>query len=558
MANDGENPRAAGSTRSNGALGRTETTRRRGFCLAALFVCLIVSFATPSWSDGIFIPPRAVARVPGVPNQRALIVFRNGVENLAIESSFEGEGNEMAWIIPVPARPTEIARASSGLFTTIEAALQPELIYGATKILPIGMFVLSWGLFMVATGRWMPLNSFLIAAGLLFVVFYGLAMQETLGDNSGPRVGGMRVSDSRAIGDYDVRVLEGGSPAILNEWLAANSFRELPSEGEAIVSDYILRNWSFVVARLRREGGGVCRPHPLMLTFPADAPVYPMRLTQLAHSDLHLELAVIAEQQAVASGMHTTFADAFDKTESSLSLRHNGKVKCSVSHTFGASFALPCLLELAGDSCVITRLNASLSHNDSWNDIRIGFKELRPERAIVYSKHAARLRSLGWGSLTAGCLLLSGLGLCRKQRTPDFHAPAVSRLAIVACSCAAIAYAFVFLNTRQAEIAEEPREEKGVSIGDACEALRQYKKIVSKMSVKEVENYLQDALDGNRNCLTGEPFRVEEAPGGLTVLQDERGIVVRYFDVPPVGFGILGEPVDMLVARHEKPAGASQ
>jgi hypothetical protein len=76
-------------------------------------VTLLSSAALP---DGGFITYHAERSV--IPDQRAIVAYRNGIEKLVIESSFAGHGKDVGWIIPVPAAPNRI-EAVSPIFTRL-------------------------------------------------------------------------------------------------------------------------------------------------------------------------------------------------------------------------------------------------------------------------------------------------------------------------------------------------------------------------------------------------------------------------------------------------------
>src|SRR5512137_938443 len=93
---------------------------------AVLFFCLL---AIPGriLADGCVIAPTAVAKVQ-IPDQRALIHFANGTETLVIDTSFQGEGTNFAWIIPVPSVP-QIEAATQGLFPTLQGLFAPKVLH---------------------------------------------------------------------------------------------------------------------------------------------------------------------------------------------------------------------------------------------------------------------------------------------------------------------------------------------------------------------------------------------------------------------------------------------
>ena len=95
--------------------------------VALLFIFAALCACGDARADGIMIPQVVVPDLPDMPSQRAIIKYRDGVETLIVESAFKGAGKEMAWILPLPSKPTEIAKAGTGLFTMLEMNLLPTL-----------------------------------------------------------------------------------------------------------------------------------------------------------------------------------------------------------------------------------------------------------------------------------------------------------------------------------------------------------------------------------------------------------------------------------------------
>ncbi|MYX93418.1 DUF2330 domain-containing protein, partial [Streptomyces sp. SID486] len=106
------------------------------------------------------------------------------------------------------------------------------------------------------------------------------------------------------LGPFDVARLTATDPAALQEWLHAHGF-SLPARLKTALRPYVDRHWEYVAVRL------VPRTHgtplhgaldPLHLTFAADRPVYPMRLSRLAATPQSLGLYVLAAHRMETSG----------------------------------------------------------------------------------------------------------------------------------------------------------------------------------------------------------------------------------------------------------------
>lgn len=80
-------------------------------------------------ADGKYFPEKAYKVGPAIPTQRAILVYKDGIEKLTIESSLDGKGQEFGWVIPLPSRPTEFKEASPGLIKTLSWAVQPYVTH---------------------------------------------------------------------------------------------------------------------------------------------------------------------------------------------------------------------------------------------------------------------------------------------------------------------------------------------------------------------------------------------------------------------------------------------
>ncbi|MBI2843708.1 MAG: DUF2330 domain-containing protein [Armatimonadetes bacterium] len=149
--------------------------------LFSSFVLVIIS--CEAVADGIMIPDAKAARraleqaLIKEPEQKAVIFFRNGVEQLIISPSYEGATDRFAWVVPVPARPkVEI----------VEGAIFHELAEITT--------------------------------------FQVMSMGPASGEKSSRNDASVRVLERKTVGSYDVSVLSAGDGAALMKWLSGNGY----------------------------------------------------------------------------------------------------------------------------------------------------------------------------------------------------------------------------------------------------------------------------------------------------------------------------------------------
>ena len=82
--------------------------RRHSFIFVVIAV-LLVSMPGASWGNGVYVPQQGYPVMPTIPVQRAIIVYRDGVQTLVVESAFQTEAKDVAWILPLPAVPVKLA-----------------------------------------------------------------------------------------------------------------------------------------------------------------------------------------------------------------------------------------------------------------------------------------------------------------------------------------------------------------------------------------------------------------------------------------------------------------
>lgn len=268
---------------------------------------LLVSVLLPATAvaDGFYIP-EVTRKLPEIPLQQAVLSWEGGVETLVVESTFDGEGSSFGWIIPVPSSPRSLEKVSPGLLRTLSFQIQPKLIH--PRHVP-RLFDVDFRVIMVG----------MMAAGCLIVLLYGfkgvmysmvllmlpaillpnfLNFRHKAASSAGP-VPTVSILQRKTVGSYEVTTLKAEGSAELGEWLRNRGFSDLPGEAAPIIEEYIADGWVFVVARLLREGiRGASTPHPILIEFEAEEPVYPMKLTAVPGSPVYLEIFVVSDKTA--------------------------------------------------------------------------------------------------------------------------------------------------------------------------------------------------------------------------------------------------------------------
>ena len=83
--------------------------------LAAFFVTLLAPLL--AIADGVHTPLVGYPKLPEIPRQCALITYKDGVETLVVESSYQTDSPAVQWILPVPANPDKIEVADKDMLT---------------------------------------------------------------------------------------------------------------------------------------------------------------------------------------------------------------------------------------------------------------------------------------------------------------------------------------------------------------------------------------------------------------------------------------------------------
>jgi hypothetical protein len=225
---------------------------RLGLCL--VLACLAVAVAAPAWACGC-----GVALEATVSRERALVVDRPGREEIVLSLDLRSDGpGRSAIVLPVPSDPVVEPVEGGDPLQYLDLATLPRA-----------------------------------AAG---------------GGDEGATAGagqGVDVIGRDVIGGYDVSRLRADDPGALDAWLGENGYT-LPDGAEPILSDYVDDGWRYVAIQLAPNAAGALKP--LRVSFDADDPVYPMKLTQLASEPIDVTLYTLADGRRSVDGLEESYA----------------------------------------------------------------------------------------------------------------------------------------------------------------------------------------------------------------------------------------------------------
>lgn len=527
--------------------------RRPVAVLAAL--ALLLSGTGTVLADGCFFKGAGRFEAPPpIPAQRALVIHRDGVERLVVESTLDVAGQTFGWVLPVPARPTEVKEVTPGALDVLDLATRPAIRSGGSFeviLYPAGLLLLVVVALRLFLTKWNPqsrerrLVELLVFACLL-LLFAAILVPNLLSAKlgmAGVEIPGVTASDPQRVGNYEVVVLEARDAGALGKWLEGNGLSAVPAAGVPVVADYVARGWVFVAARLVREGSGPAAPHPICVVFPSEKPVYPMRLTALAGGTTDLRIHVASAGSASCPPLAVRFSGEFAATRDHPYFHYDGDPLPMLTHGGsweGRRVAHPFLLEHLWAGCVITRLEGSMAAASMDRDIVLEVGKVAPYEHVLYTPSEAWRESLGtvaWFWALA-LLVLTFIPDERLPRLGYRGTPYFGWMVLLTAVAGAAAAALrIPLPTIPEESLLTPRKpfhywRKGWDILGESDGY-------AGKPLAEVRTFLEGEFRRRilMNPFTGKPTRWGDSPGDVQLLEDHRGPVLRIWTIE-------GAPVD--------------
>jgi hypothetical protein len=246
----------------------------RWLCIA-LFLFTLLG-APAAFGDGVLVPPYEAPEYEGTLQERsqeAVIIYNEGVEDLVIKVSYDGDPADFAWVVPFPSEP-EIYPAHAELFEELFNYVNYRLWEEEQPLIDLHL---------------------------------GFHKQAEGGRGS------VRVLSERVVGSYETTVLEATAPGGLNAWLGQNGYRVLPEE---IVEFYRENGWVFAAIKVHEAAGSGERVlHPLRFRFrpdKEDAMVYPMKISGYQDEPMDVNIYVFYESWVnVDADEHGALAKGF-------------------------------------------------------------------------------------------------------------------------------------------------------------------------------------------------------------------------------------------------------
>ncbi|MFF5492662.1 DUF2330 domain-containing protein [Streptomyces aquilus] len=246
---------------------RGRARRRLLTVVLALWATQLGSLIAPAYAYGCGAVVPDAARVVTVAREVSVVRWDGRRERIVMRLTVAGDSDRAAWIMPVPHR-ADVTLGDPALFDELDTAAAPA---HRTR-----------SHFWPQDGDW-PLDS-------------GDGRHASAPPPGVGRAPGVGVVGRQKLGPFDVARLTATDPDALGDWLADNGF-SLPPRLRGALQPYVARRWEYVAVRLAPETTGTPLRgilDPLSLSFAADEPVYPMRLSRLARTPQSLGLYVLA------------------------------------------------------------------------------------------------------------------------------------------------------------------------------------------------------------------------------------------------------------------------
>ncbi len=365
------------------------------------FLCVTLTILTCvcAFADGGFFPP--VHGVASTSDQRAIVIDRGDAETIVLQTAYEGDASDFAWVIPVPELITAseaVGVAEARVFDTLHDLTVPRQMTWTSSSAVCGCSGSDDGA----------------------VVENGVTVWETL-----------------RVEDYEVAVLSAEASDNLAGWLNANGYG-FPDGHESTLQYYLDRQSFFVAFKIapaaegrddQNAGGGDAPPSlgdgaaeemdPITLTFPTDELVFPMRISRVSTKGrVEVLIYVIGPHRAAGDNYATTEVEApADYAGDDFQSAYNRWFEEAIENAGGKAlvveYAAPLptwtadnspLTDLlaSGEEWFITRLRTRLSPEQMSEDIVLTAAATDERFEVVVDDGAVALR----GKLAFGVLLL--------------------------------------------------------------------------------------------------------------------------------------------------------
>ncbi|MFW6132621.1 MAG: DUF2330 domain-containing protein [Planctomycetota bacterium] len=381
------------------------TARHRAW--AAALVISAVGQTAPG--DGCFINRIEQADdLVASPKQEAVLLTDGRAVTVVLRTHFHRGPEELAWIVPVPAKPRDVTEADEELFRMLDAETVPRFLQPGRK-----------------------------GGGL----HCGCALSPNMGQDLRSDAP-VTVEATGTAGVFEYVVLSARKPKALHVWLDAHEYA-VPVGAAGVFERYVAAGWYWLAMRVRPDDADdpTLAPHPVAYTYSDGELVYPLAISQLsAGAENEILLYVFApERHACANWANYTVererlvADADSPSGTNYATLVRKVTAAHDDHLFVTEYAADAggAYQAIGEhvasrpppgATYLTRLRAVISPRAMDRDVTLvpvaGWGDVSNWFTIPQGESAAAAAALGgWARLAGGaCLALAGVGLLARRR----------------------------------------------------------------------------------------------------------------------------------------------
>jgi len=197
------------------------------------------------------------------PKQEAIVATDGKMVQIILRTHFYRGSEELAWVIPVPAKPFGIAKGKEGVFAKLDELTAPRFYS------------------IVRTSRSLPTIGCAAAQSQKSVI-----VQPTV-----------RIEETGTAGIFEYTVLSATEGHDLGKWLNKNKYA-VPRGAEKLFERYVKAGWYWLAMRVRPGLGDLhtLAPHPITYLYKDEKLVYPLVISQLsAAAESEIVLYVVGD-----------------------------------------------------------------------------------------------------------------------------------------------------------------------------------------------------------------------------------------------------------------------
>lgn len=515
--------------------------------LSTVIVCLTIQTAT--LADGKFFPSMVGGeKNPLIPHQRAIIAFRDGVQTLIVESSVQGIGQDLGWVIPLPAEPTEITACKPGTLRSAYQVVGPKIRTSVGPGTQTSALVFAFSALVCAlvaydqkktSGPQVMISLALVLLCILILLLVILLFLPSLGVEL-PTTHGFGVLQHKQVGAYDVKVVSGSSAEPIRFWLKQNGFA-LPATASPVLEEYVKAGWCFAVSRIHSDDDSLLSPHPLKFVFKAPRALYPMKLTGVDAGEMQLDLYVVGEQAASAHYMRRISSDKYRSAESDWASEFRKAFGTVFEISSGPQFKADTIGIRVGHEdvtsvmwpgCVLTHLRGELSASQMSQDFYLDWDIPRPAHKTIYTSKAAGYLSFTIACVAGSCILLP-VGVLKLMRSNKPADPRWLPRTLLVCAVVVplAGFATYLLSPKTAMAPEYPRSSHPWVV--ERRQFSDYRSVLGGLAAGKSPADFASFAAWWRNRLSEleeSAFKESDTPGGYELKQVEDGWSLTIYD----------------------------